>query len=57
MQFAYQILIHTPVWVWPLLAYLVWMGIKAMRPRTTAVQRSLIVPAIFIIWGLSGLVS
>ena len=40
MQFAYQILIHTPVWVWPLLAYLVWMGIKAMRPRSTTVQRS-----------------
>ena len=57
MQFAYQILIHTPLWVWPLFGYLVWLGIKAMRPRTTTVQRSLIVPAIFIIWGLSGLVS
>jgi hypothetical protein len=57
MRFAYQILIHTPVWVFPLFAYLVWLGIKAMRPRTTTIQRSLIVPAIFIIWGLSGLVS
>jgi len=57
MQFAYQILIHTPLWVWPLFGYLVWLGIKAMRPRTTTIQRSLIVPAIFIIWGLSGLVS
>jgi hypothetical protein len=57
MRFAYQILIHTPVWVFPLFAYLVWLGIKAMRPRTTTIQRSLIVPAIFIIWGLSSLVS
>lgn len=57
MRFAYQILIHTPLWVWPLLAYLIWQGIKAMRPRKVTVQRSLIMPAIFIVWGLSGLIS
>ena len=57
MQFAYQILIHTPIWVFPLFAYLVWLGIQGMRPRTTTIWRSLIVPAIFIIWGLSSLVS
>ncbi|MBV9565885.1 MAG: hypothetical protein JOY90_36355 [Bradyrhizobium sp.] len=57
MRFAYQILIHTPLWVWPLLFYLVWRGIKAMQPRTTRMSRSLIVPAIFIVWGASRLVS
>jgi len=57
MAFAYQVLIHTPIWVFPLFAYLVWLGIKAMRPRTTTIWRSLIVPAIFIIWGLSRLLS
>jgi hypothetical protein len=57
MKFAYQILIHTPLWVFPLFAYLVWQGIKAMRPRTTTIWRSLIVPAIFIVWGLSRLLS
>jgi hypothetical protein len=35
----------------------VWLGIKAMRPRTTTIWRSLIVPAIFIVWGLSRLLS
>jgi hypothetical protein len=55
MQFAYQILIHTPLWVFPLFAYLVWQGIRAMRPRTVTIGRSLVVPAIFIVWGLSGL--
>jgi hypothetical protein len=55
MQFAYQVLIHTPLWVFPLLAYLVWQGIKAMRPRTTSIGRSLIVPSVFIVWGASGL--
>jgi hypothetical protein len=57
MTFTYQMLIHTPIWVFPLFAYLVWQGIKAMRPRTTTIWRSLIVPAIFIVWGLSRLLS
>src|SRR5581483_8156323 len=30
-------------------------GIKAMQPRTTTIWRALIVPAIFIVWGLSRL--
>ena len=53
MQFAYRILIHTPIWVFPLFAYLVWQGIKAMRPRTTTIWRALIVPAVFIVSGVS----
>jgi hypothetical protein len=53
MKFAWQVLIHTPIWVFPLFAYLVWLGIKATRPRTVTIWRSLIVPAVFIIWGLS----
>src|SRR2546430_16380352 len=57
MKFAWQILTHTPIWVFPLFAYLVWLGIKAMRPRTVTIWRSLIVPAVFIIWGLSRLLS
>src|SRR5438128_7207365 len=57
MKFAWQILTHTPIWVFPLFAYLVWLGIKAMRPRTVTIWRSLIVPAVFIVWGLSRLFS
>jgi hypothetical protein len=57
MKFAWQILIHTPIWVFPLFAYLVWLGIKAARPRTVTIWRSLIVPAVFIVWGLSRLLS
>ena len=53
MMFAYQILIHTPPWVWILLAYLVWQGIKAMRPRKAPIWRALIVPFVFIAWGIS----
>jgi hypothetical protein len=53
MQFALGIVTHTPLWVFPLFAYLVWQGVKAMRPRTTTIWRALIVPLVFIIWGVS----
>jgi hypothetical protein len=53
MKFALGIITHTPLWAWALLAYLVWQGIKGMQPRTTTIWRALIVPAIFIVWGLS----
>ncbi|MHC4050007.1 DUF6622 family protein [Bradyrhizobium sp. 25ACV] len=44
---------HTPLWVWILLAYLVWQGIQAMQPRTTPIWRALILPVVFIVWGMS----
>jgi high-affinity Fe2+/Pb2+ permease len=55
MEFAIGIMTHTPIWAWILLAYLIWQGIKAMQPRTGTIWRALIVPAIFIVWGLSRL--
>ena len=53
MQFAFGVLTHTPPWVFALLAYLVWQGIKAMQSRTMPIWRALIVPAVFIVWGVS----
>ena len=53
MMFAYQVVIHTPPWVWILLAYLVWQGIKSMQPRKAPIWRALIVPIVFIAWGVS----
>lgn len=55
MMFAYQILIHTPPWVWILLAYLVWQGIRSMQPRKAPIWRALIVPVVFIAWGVSSI--
>jgi hypothetical protein len=52
-MFAYQVLIHTPVWVFALLAFLVWQGIKSMQPRKVQIWRALIVPVVFIVWGVS----
>jgi hypothetical protein len=56
MNFVLGVAAKTPLWAWLLLSYLVWQGIKAMQPRTTTIWQALIVPAIFIIWGLSRIV-
>ena len=56
MQIAFRILANTPVWVFALLAYLIWQGWQAMRPRTQPIWRMLIVPLVFLLMGLSRLV-
>jgi hypothetical protein len=53
----YQIISHTPIWVWFVLAFLVSRGLNAMQPRTIAPIRALIVPLIFLVWGLAGLIN
>lgn len=52
----FEILRHTPVWVYLLFAYLVWMGLKRLQPSVRDVRRVYIVPVVFIVWGLAGLV-
>ena len=56
MQIAVRILINTPVWVFVLLAYLIWQGWQARQKRTQAIWRMLIVPLVFFLMGLSRLV-
>jgi len=55
-MFVYEVLIHTPIWVWVLLAFIVSRGVASLRPRIVAPSRALIVPAVFLLWGLSGLI-
>jgi hypothetical protein len=56
-MFVYEILNHTPIWVWALLAFLIYRGATALQPREVAPMRALIVPLVFLVWGLSGLLS
>jgi hypothetical protein len=56
MQTAVGILVNTPLWVFALLAYLIWQGWQARQPRTRAIWRTLIVPLVFLLMGLSRLV-
>ncbi|MCH9811464.1 hypothetical protein K0U07_01725 [bacterium] len=39
--------VHTPAWVFPLLTYLLYIGIKATRTRIVLIPRMFIMPAIF----------
>jgi hypothetical protein len=53
MNLIFGIISGTPLWVWLLLAFLVWQGMQATRPQTIAIWRALLLPVIFTIWGLS----
>ena len=55
MQVAIRILTNTPVWVFPLLAYLIWQGWQSLRPSTRPIWRMLTVPLVFLLTGLSRL--
>jgi len=55
MQVVTGILVHTPLWVWGLLALLIWLGTLSLRPRAQPLRRLLIVPAVFFLMGLSRL--
>lgn len=55
MNFGLQMLANTPLWVWALLAVLLHLGIRALRPSTAPLRRIAILPTIFFVWGLYGL--
>ena len=52
-----RILTNTPLWVFALLAYLIWQGAQSLRPSTRPIWRMLIVPLVFFLMGLSRLVT
>ena len=49
------ILVHTPWWAWALCALLVARGLPALRTRSAPLARLLIVPAVFMAWGIASL--
>ena len=55
LGYATGILANTPLWVWALLALLIWLGSLGLKRRRMALRRVAIVPVVFVIWGLSGL--
>jgi len=52
-----QIVLHTPWFVWGILALCLFMGIKQLRDQQLSRQRLLIVPAIWTAFGLWGMTS
>jgi hypothetical protein len=51
------IVAHTPLWVWGVLAYVMTITLRATRERTASLTRLLAIPALFIVWGLSSLLT
>ncbi|KHN50992.1 DUF6622 family protein [Pectobacterium fontis] len=49
------ILRHTPYWVWGVLGYLIYAGVKASQPRQQSLARMLVVPMVFMVWGVSAI--
>jgi len=51
-----QILINTPVWVWALLAFLVYRGVAMSKDRQVTLRALFILPALMIALSLQGLI-
>ena len=57
MIFVVEMIRRTPAWVFALLAYIVWMGVRGLGERTMPLARVWITPVVFILMGVSGAVA
>ncbi|MBU2701302.1 membrane-associated HD superfamily phosphohydrolase [Sporomusaceae bacterium BoRhaA] len=55
LERIWQIAIHTPVWVYLLLIYLIIVGIKASKTRVTKLQRIFTIPTILAVMSVNTL--
>lgn len=55
MPSFFQIIAHTPLWVWPLMAFIVWMGLQGLRPCTVQPWRLAILPVVGLALSLAGI--
>ena len=56
METASAVVRHTPPWVFAILAFLILTGVQALRARVVPLWRLFLVPAIFIVWGIAGVI-
>ena len=50
-----QIISHTPVYVWALLAFLVYRGVMAARDREVSLLKLFIIPVVMLVVSLAGM--
>lgn len=55
MPSAYQIVVNTPLWVWPLMLFVLWQGWRGLRPGVTPPVRLAILPLIGVVMSLTGI--
>ncbi|MGB6117910.1 MAG: DUF6622 family protein [Mesorhizobium sp.] len=56
MRTIYEIIAHTPIWVWAVFALIVGLGLSKTRDRTTSIAGLLVLPAVMALYSLSGIV-
>jgi len=52
-----QILLHTPAWVWAVLAFLLYRGLLASADREIALKKTLLIPVVMLGLSLQGMAS
>jgi hypothetical protein len=55
MPSAYQIVVNTPLWVWPLMLFVLWLGWRGLQPRTMPPARLAILPLVGLATSLAGI--
>jgi hypothetical protein len=55
MPSAYQIVVNTPLWVWPLMLFVLWLGWYGLQPRTMPPARLAILPLVGLATSLAGI--
>jgi hypothetical protein len=53
----FQIITHTPIWVWALLALLVYFGYQQTKSRTIGLRRATIIPVVLTALSIYGTLS
>src|SRR5262245_19256691 len=51
-----QIVTNMPLWVWPLMLFVLWLGLQGLRPRVIPVWRLAILPVVGLTTSLAGIV-
>lgn len=55
MPSFFQIVANTPLWVWPLMAFVLWLGWQGLQRRTVPLWRPAILPLVSIGTSLSAI--
>ncbi len=55
MPSAYQIVVNTPLWVWPLMLFVLWLGWRGLQPRVIPPARLAILPLVGVATSLAGI--
>jgi len=55
MPSVYQIVVNTPLWVWPLMLFVLWLGWRGLQPRIMPPARLAILPLVSVVTSITGI--